>query len=158
MWYDEAMQLTSPAFLHEGVIPPKYTCDGLGVNPPLEFKDIPHGTVSLVLLMDDPDVPMSVRPDKMFDHWVVYNIPPHTIHIEDNTTPPGVVGINTAGANAYAGCCPPDKEHRYFFNLFALDTNLDIPAKTATKQIILDAIEGHILAQATLMGRYKRLQ
>lgn len=150
------MQITSRAFQHEGLIPNKYTCDGENINPPLAFSDIPEGTQSLVLIMDDPDVPTQLRPDGVFDHWIIYNIDPSIRSIEENTSPPGTEGINTTGNTNYVGACPPDREHRYFFTLYALDMRLDIAANNATKKVVLQAMEGHILAQAVLMGRYER--
>lgn len=149
------MRLTSPAFAHGGTIPVKYTCDGLNINPELHFEDVPEGAVSLVLLMDDPDVPHSLRPDGMYDHWIVYNVSPDAKTIKEGHTPPGLVGKNTSNTLAYVGPCPPDREHRYFFKLYALDINLSINGEP-TKKEIEKAMKGHILAEAELMGRYDR--
>lgn len=152
------MQISSPAFAHNAPIPSMYTCDGENVNPPLEFSDIPESARSLVLLMEDPDVPKHLKPDGMWDHWLIYNIEPTVTAIAENSTPPGVVGVNTSGQNAYAGACPPDREHRYFFKLYALDTELsfDAPSKV-TKQMVIDAMQGHIIDQAELIGLYERV-
>ena len=120
------MKLTSPAFEHGGKIPSKYTCDGSNVNPELHFEDVPDSTEALVLIMDDPDVPKYLRPDGMYDHWVVYNIPKETRIFKENSVPPGLQGKNTANALAYTGPCPPDREHRYFFKLYALDKQLPL--------------------------------
>ena len=148
------MQLKSSVFEHQGSIPEQYTCEGNDMNPPLELIDIPSKAVSLVLIMDDPDVPASVRADRMWDHWVLYNIPPNTRHIQENgLSPPGVPGKNTQGTLSYIGPCPPDKEHRYFFKLYALDTLLSLEAG-ATKKEVLSAIEGHVIAYAELIGLY----
>ena len=150
------MKLTSPAFDHEGVIPPKYTCDGDDVIPPIEITDVPAKAKSLALIVEDPDVPTSVRPDGMWDHWLVWNMDSATSKIEEGQTPDGVVGKNTGGNDAYMGPCPPDKEHRYFFRLYALDVEdlgLDAGAK---KDDLLQAMQGHILKEAVLMGRYDR--
>lgn len=149
------MKISSPTFTNEGKIPSPYTCDGDNVNPPLEFADVPNGTASLALIMEDPDVPKSIRPDGMWDHWVVWNIPPSTAGIDEGTLPPGVVGLSTRGVNEYGGPCPPDREHRYFFYLYALDTMLDLP-EASTKADLLGAMEGHIIERAELMGRYER--
>ena len=106
--------------------------------------------------MDDPDVPTSIRSDGVWDHWLVWNIPPTTTEIPEEGPTPGVVGRNTSGRHEYGGPCPPDREHRYFFKLFALDRELDLPAAHATKEQIIAAMEGHVLASAELMGRYER--
>ena len=149
------MQLTSPIFMHEGNILSKYTCDGENISPELHIKEVPDKTKFLVLLMDDPDVPKSIRPDGMWDHWVVWNIPLDTTILQEGATPPGVQGKNTGGKLGYAGPCPPDREHRYYFKLYALDTTLNLP-EGSTKKEVEQAMEGHILAQATLMGKYNR--
>ncbi len=151
------MQLLSPVFQHEQPIPSKYTCDGNNINPPLRFSDVPQGARSLVLIIDDPDVPTSIRADGNWDHWLVWNIPNETEEIAENSVPQGaVVGKNTSGHNAYGGPCPPDREHRYFFKLFALDTVLDLPEDATTKSNLLMAMGNHILAQAELMGTFNR--
>lgn len=149
------MKLTSPAFAADGSIPVAYTCDGRGVNPPLEISDIPAGTKSLVLIMEDPDVPRNLRPDGLFIHWLAWNIPPDTAVIPENSEPAGVVGKNTAGRIGYTGPCPPDGSHRYFFRLYALSTEL-LLASTAGKADVLHAMQHNILAQGELMGRYER--
>ena len=105
--------------------------------------------------MDDPDVPKSIRPDGMWDHWVVFNIPPHVREIKKGKAPEGTPGKGTGGNQDYYGPCPPDREHRYFFKLYALDAKLDIPAQSSKKQVE-KAMEGHILAKAELMGKYER--
>ena len=149
------MKLTSTAFEHGGKIPSKHTCDGENSNPPLTIADVPSGAKSLVLIMDDPDVPKTIRADGMWDHWVVFNIPPHLREIKEGEEPEGVPGTGTGGNEDYFGPCPPDREHRYFFKLYALDTKLDLPGKASKRQVEA-AMEGHIVAQAELMGRYKR--
>ena len=163
------MRLESPIFEHKGSIPSKYTCDGENISPPLKISGVPEGAKSLVLIMDDPDVPKSIRPDGMWDHWLTWNIPPETAEIPEGQDLPAlpdrqaggrqgrwVVGKNTGGSFGYRGPCPPDREHRYFFKLYALDTTLDLPADTTTKADLEKAMEGHILSQAELMGRYNR--
>ncbi|HET97578.1 MAG TPA: YbhB/YbcL family Raf kinase inhibitor-like protein [Desulfurivibrio alkaliphilus] len=149
------MRLTSSAFADGGLIPARYTCDGDNINPPLEIAGVPAATVSLVLIMDDPDVPKSARPDGMWDHWLIFNMPPTLTRIEENQEPPGDQGTGTAGNRQYHGPCPPDREHRYFFKLYALDCRLALPAGAA-KPGIEAAMAGHILAMAELMGRYDR--
>ena len=147
------MQLKSTAFEHERSIPRIYTCQGKDINPPLDMSAVSDEAVSLVLIMDDPDVPKELRADGMYDHWVVFNIDPQMTHVEEDCDPFGIYGQNTGGTNRYSGPCPPDREHRYFFKLYALDTNLDLK-KGATKAEVEAKMEGHILAKAELMGRY----
>lgn len=149
------MELTSPAFKHGGKIPEKFTCDQDNINPELNISGVPPYAASLVLIMDDPDVPASVRPDCMWDHWIVFNIPPRTSRIPENSQPKGVCGKNTAGELSYQGPCPPDREHRYFFKLYALDVELSL-RPGATKKEVESAMEGHIMEETELMGRYLR--
>ncbi|MDP2631259.1 MAG: YbhB/YbcL family Raf kinase inhibitor-like protein [Candidatus Uhrbacteria bacterium] len=150
------MILSSPVFEHNGRIPSKYTCDGDNISPPLNISGVPEGAQSLVLFMDDPDVPKSIRPDGMWDHWVVFNIPPTTLRVAEGQNPMGVMGANTRGANSYSGPCPPDREHRYFFKLYALNAMLDLP-EGASKSEVITAMESYILDSAELMGRYERV-
>jgi len=149
------MKLTSKAFSEGGIIPSVYTCEGKNGNPPLEFHNVPAGAKSLVLIVDDPDVPASVRPDQMWDHWVVFNIPPETKLLTERTTPPGIQGKNTSGQSKYMGPCPPDREHRYFFKLYALDKMLDLTSNATKKEVEL-AMKGHVLADTHLMGKYEK--
>lgn len=151
------MKIESSAFKEGQAIPLNYTCDGEDKIPPLTFADIPSEAKSLALIMDDPDVPTSVRPDGVWDHWIAWNIPPTTAQITEGEEPSGVIGNNTGEKSGYMGPCPPDKEHRYFFKLYALDTMLDLDQGTS-KQELEKTMEGHILAQAQLMGRYNRPQ
>lgn len=150
------MKLTSPAFEHGGKIPSTYTCDGKNINPPLIISDVPAGTATLTLVMDDPDVPKHLRADGMWDHWIVFNISPRTHTVREGEEPSGAHGVGTGGDVKYQGPCPPDREHRYFFKLYALDIELDVPEK-ATKQQLEEAMEGHIIEKAELMGRYTRI-
>ncbi len=149
------MKLASTAFQEGGIIPSVYTCEGKNINPPLEISGAPSNAKSLVLIMDDPDVPAFVRPERMYDHWVVFNIPPSTHKIAEHSVPPGIQGRNTAGSNKYTGPCPPDREHRYFFKLYALDTTLNLHPG-ATKKEVETAMQGHILAEHHLMARYEK--
>ena len=150
------MRIESTAFAHNGDIPSKYTCDGENINPPLTFADVPKETRSLALIMHDPDVPTNLRPDGNFDHWVVFNIPPETTTIGEGELAPGVYGLHTRGKPEYYGPCPPDREHRYFFKLYALDTMLDLPAGVYRKEVE-EAMRGHVIEEAELLGHYKRL-
>lgn len=149
------LTLTSPAFSEGGKIPSKFTCEGASINPALQISGVPQGAKTLVLILDDPDVPAFVRKEKMYDHWVVFNIPASTVEIPENSEPLGVSGKNTGGTLGYVGPCPPDREHRYFFKLYALDQELPLP-KGSTKIEVEKAMEGHILSQTQLMGRYEK--
>lgn len=149
------MKLTSPAFSDGGKIPAKFTCDGADINPELDISGVPSTAKTLVLLMDDPDVPAFVRKDQMWDHWVLFNIPPTTAKIPEHNHSIGTLGRNTGGTSAYYGPCPPDREHRYFFKLYALDTTLHLP-QGASKTDVEKALEGHVVAKTQLMGRYEK--
>jgi Raf kinase inhibitor-like YbhB/YbcL family protein len=149
------MTIRSSAFDDNEHIPVRYSCDGDNVNPPLEFSGVPAGTQSLALIVEDPDVPKNLKPDGMFDHWIVCNMLPGTSGIEENSMPPGIQGSNSAGKIAYTGPCPPDREHRYFFKLYALDTMLDLKPGVG-KAGVEKAMQGHILSQSELIGRYNR--
>jgi Raf kinase inhibitor-like YbhB/YbcL family protein len=149
------MQLISPAFEDGGSIPYVYTCDGKNINPPLEIKDVSPHAKSLVLIMDDPDVPSFVRKDQMWIHWVIYDMPPETQVLKENSTPPGIQGMGTGNQQHYEGPCPPDREHRYFFKLYALKAFLKLKPG-ATKEQVEMAMKGQILEKTELMGRYAR--
>ncbi|MBI4049634.1 MAG: YbhB/YbcL family Raf kinase inhibitor-like protein [Candidatus Doudnabacteria bacterium] len=149
------MKILSPAFEHNQPIPSIYTCDGENINPPLTFVDVPKEAKSLALLMEDPDVPKNIRPDGLWVHWMVWDMPPEVMEIPEGGEAPGVIGQNTSGSASYAGPCPPDREHRYFFKLYALDMVLT-EARIANRDDFLKAIEGRIIAEAELIGRYQR--
>lgn len=149
------MKLKSSAFKEGGIIPSLYTCEGKNINPPLEISGVPQNAKSLVLIIDDPDVPRTLRADGMYDHWIVFNIPITTDTIDEHANAPGVQGKSTNGQNRYTGPCPPDREHRYFFKLYALDKMLDLSAGS-TKKEVEKAMQGHILAECHLMGRYEK--
>lgn len=141
------MELTSPAFDEGMTIPDRYTCNGEDLSPALELRNIPTDVVSLVLVMDDPDAPVGV-----WDHWIAFDIEPRE-HIPEGVESIGTAGKNSWGRPGYGGPCPPSGTHRYFFTVYALDAELGLSAG-ATKSAVLDALEGHVLAQATLMGLY----
>ena len=144
------LMLTSPSFEHEKSIPSQFSCQGNDINPALQITDLPDGTKSLTLIMDDPDAPVGT-----WIHWVMWNIPP-TEKIEENSVPAGAVqGVNSWGRNDYGGPCPPSGTHRYFFKLYALDAMLDIPS-TSEKADLLNAMEGHVLSEFELMGTYQK--
>lgn len=144
------MKISSPSFEHNMTIPEKYTCQGENVSPPLIFKDIPAGTVSLALIMDDPDAPKGT-----FDHWIVFDMLPSIDGVEEGER--GLkTGINSYLVNEYKGPCPPPgTPHRYFFKLYALDTFLNLP-DTTTKKALEGAMQGHILSQSQLIGIFQR--
>jgi Raf kinase inhibitor-like YbhB/YbcL family protein len=142
--------VSSPAFQQDGSIPFKYSCEGEEINPPLNIANIPHGTQTLAIIVEDPDAPKGT-----FDHWVVYNIPLAS-HIEENSVP-GTSGINGAGMTGYHGPCPPSGSHRYYFYVYALDTELDLKAGS-DKKTLQQAMEKHILAKGSLMGRYEKVK
>ena len=145
------MKITTKSFRANHPIPARFTADGKNVNPPLAISGVPSGTKSLALIVDDPDVPMG-----RWNHWLLWNIKPDTKTIPEDSVPRGaMVGHNDAGTAKYVGPSPPRGTHRYYFRLYALDTKLDLPA-TADRPILDDAIKGHVLAQAELLGRYAR--
>lgn len=145
---ENSLLITSSAFNNEGDIPSKYSCDGGGINPPLHIDNIPEAAKSLVLIIEDPDAP-----NGGFDHWVVWNIEP--VPDIKEASNPGVSGDNSAGKSGYHPVCPPSGSHRYFFYVFALDTSLDLPVGTRKKDLHT-AMDGHIIAKGSLMGRYER--
>ena len=149
------MKISSFVFENNGFIPAQYTCDGPDINPPLNIEGVPEEAKSLVIIMDDPDVPKSVREDGNWDHWIVFNIPPDTTQIIEGQEPVGIHGRGTSGNLKYHGPCPPDGEHRYIFKLYALDIELDL-MEGATKKEVEAAMEGHVIEEAKLVGRYKR--
>jgi len=146
----QSLTLTSPAFVSHGDIPAKYTCDGKNINPPLEISGAHADAQTLVLIMDDPDAPAGT-----WDHWLKFNIPITTKIILEGKEPSGISGVGTGGELTYAGPCPPDKTHRYFFKLYTLDIELALPAGS-NKAEIEEAMVGHILQTAELVGKYER--
>ncbi len=143
------MRLTSPAFEHEGDIPARYTCDGDDVSPALSIAGLPSDTVSLALIMDDPDAPSGT-----WVHWVAYDISPST-GVPEGVESLGTAGVNSWGRTGYGGPCPPSGTHRYVFTLYALDAASHL-APGADKAAVLDALADHVLANAVLMGHYRR--
>jgi Raf kinase inhibitor-like YbhB/YbcL family protein len=141
--------INSSAFENNSHIPVKYTCDGSNINPPLTIEGITAETKTLVLIVDDPDCPTGT-----FDHWIVWNISPITRKIGENTIP-GTEGISSYRKHAYGGPCPPYGTHRYFFKVYALDTQLDLKSNS-TKKDVEKVMENHILAEGRLIGLYSR--
>ncbi|MFQ5965417.1 MAG: YbhB/YbcL family Raf kinase inhibitor-like protein [Candidatus Scalinduaceae bacterium] len=150
------LEIKSTSFVEGGTIPGKYTCDGPDVSPPLSWAQSPEGTKSLVLICDDPDAPMGT-----WVHWVLYGLSPNTLELPEGIPVEEVVlggakqGTNDFRRIGYGGPCPPGGTHRYYFKLYAVDSELDLDAG-ATKDEVLKAIEGHVLAEGQLMGRYSR--
>ena len=150
------MTISSPAFSNGGEIPAKYGCRGLDVSIPLAFRNIPNGARSLALIMEDPDAPGG-----LFVHWVVYDIPVDLGGFPEGIPPSPTLdlgirqGINDFGKIGYGGPCPPDRPHRYYLRLYALDTSLSLEPGLSRTQV-LEAMKGHILAEAELMGIYER--
>ncbi len=150
------IKLTSSAFEDGGMIPSKYTCDGDDVSPPLNWDNVPEEVRSIALICDDPDAPMGT-----WVHWVLFNLPAGARELSenvpaDNTLADGArQGLTDFGRVGYGGPCPPGGTHRYFFKIYALDVQVEL-ASTARKQDLLGAMEGHILAQGQLVGKYKR--
>jgi Raf kinase inhibitor-like YbhB/YbcL family protein len=149
------LKLTSPAFTNRGVIPTKYACDGDKVNPALVFSGVPSSAKSLALVVDDPDVPKNLVPSGEFVHWLVWDIAPTSKGIPEADPAAATRGLNGTGKPGYYPLCPPDREHRYFFRLYALDKMLG-GAKIASKADLQAAMKGHIVGQAELMGRYNK--
>jgi len=150
------MTIISPAFSEGETIPVQYTCDGNDISPPLTWSDPPDGTVSFALISDDPDAPMGT-----WVHWVVYDIPADVSGLPENVPEKpaldngAVQGVNDFGSIGYGGPCPPSGIHRYYFKLYAIDAKLGLKSGAA-KDMVLEAMRGHVLAEAQLMGRYSR--
>lgn len=152
------LTLISPAFAHGGEIPRRHTCEGDDVAPALAWSGVPDHTRSLVLIVDDPDAPDPAAPKMTYVHWLLYNLPPSVPGLPEGvrTLPPGTLeGTNDWRRTGYGGPCPPIGRHRYFHKLYALDTvlaDLGHPAKPRLEQ----AMAGHILAAAELVGTYQK--
>ncbi len=150
------IQLTSSAFNEGGMIPKKHTCDGQDVSPPLSWTGVPEGTKSMALISDDPDAPMGT-----WVHWVIYGIPAGACDLPEAVPPSKKLdngarqGTNDFRRIGFGGPCPPSGTHRYYFKLYALDQELPLDSGL-TKDQLLKAMKGHILAEGQLMGRYKR--
>lgn len=148
------LMLRSEAFSDGDAIPRRFTCDGGDVSPPLGWTSAPELTKGFALIMDDPDAPAGV-----WVHWVVFNVPPEVSEIREGgsrSLPRGADhGANSWGRKGYGGPCPPGGTHRYFFKLYALDVELDV-APGVTAEVLSRAMTGHIIGEATLMGRYSR--
>lgn len=154
------LTLTSPAFTHNGPVPARLTCDGRDLSPELRWSNVPTGTQSLALIVDDPDAPDPAAPRMTWVHWVLYNLPPATAGLPEGVAvrdlPSGTrQGVNDWGRTGYGGPCPPIGRHRYFHKLYALDTVLP-DLRQPTKAALEQAMAGHVLASVELVGTYQR--
>src|SRR2546423_525909 len=152
--------IKSPAFAANGAMPSKYTCEGADISPPLEWSGAPDGTRSFALIVDDPDAPDPAKPQRVYVHWVVYDIPSSATKFPENGAKTGLPsgalqGTNDFGKQTYGGPCPPIGRHRYFFKLYALDTQLK-GLKNPTKAQLEKAMQGHTLDNAQLIGTYQK--
>ena len=152
-------EITSPAFTHMGAIPSLYTCEGKNISPPLAWKNLPKGTKSLLLIVEDPDAPDPAAPKFTWVHWVIYNITPETTGLMEgagNRPAVGMLeGLSSWNRGGYGGPCPPIGTHRYFHKLYALDTVLE-DMLSPLKTDIEAAMKGHILGEAVLIGTYRK--
>jgi len=156
---ESSFSITSQSFKEGGKIHSKYTCDGDNISPGIDIQNAPEGTVSFVLVMDDPDIPESVRESRnieKFDHWAVYNISGE-LNVIPEAHVIGMDALNGRGETSYIGPCPPDTEHRYFFRLYALREMLYFE-KTPTLDELEKSARTKMISSATLMGRYERIR
>jgi Raf kinase inhibitor-like YbhB/YbcL family protein len=152
--------ITSPAFAAGGSIPAVYTCEGRDVSPALAWSGVPAGARALALVVDDPDAPDPAAPKRVWVHWLLYNLPPTATGLPEAVAPAALPAGTREGTNdwkrtGYGGPCPPVGRHRYFFKLYALDAelpDLNAPTKAALEQ----AMQGHVLAHAELVGTYQK--
>jgi Raf kinase inhibitor-like YbhB/YbcL family protein len=154
------MKLQSPAFADQSAIPTQFTCEGRDISPALRWQDLPPGTSSLALIVDDPDAPDPAAPRMTWVHWVLYNLPPTAVGLPEGVAasalPPGTrEGLNDWKRTGYGGPCPPIGRHRYFHKLYALDIVLP-DLGSATKAELEKAMQGHVLAEAVLLGTYQK--
>ena len=154
-----ALTLTSSVFENGGQIPSQFTCEGDDVSPPLAWSDVPDGTKSFALIVDDPDAPDPKAPKVVWVHWLVYNLPEDARGLAEGAATSGLprgaaTGLNDFKHSSYGGPCPPIGRHRYFHKLYALDTTLAL--KSPTKAALEAAMQGHVLAKAELIGTYQK--
>jgi len=142
------MKIKSDSFEDEGNIPSRYSCQGEDINPSLMLSDVPQGARTLVLIVDDPDAPMGT-----WTHWLVWDIEPREVIKEGSI--PGIQGKNDFGKNDYGGPCPPSGTHRYFFKIYAMDSKLGLK-EGASRSMLEESMNGHVLDKCSIMGRYKR--
>ena len=155
-----ALKITSPAFDDGGIMPARFTCEGQDFSPPLAWSGVPGGTQSLVLIIDDPDAPDPKAPRMTWVHWLLYDLPPSSTGLPEGASPDGLPSGTKGGRNDfkrtdYGGPCPPIGRHRYFHKLYALDTKLG-GLSNPTKADVEAAMQGHVLAQAQMIGTYRK--
>jgi len=155
-----SMSITSPSFTQEREIPARYTCDGLNISPSITWVGVPSGAKSIALIVDDPDAPDPSAPKMTWVHWLLYNIPVSATGLTEGVAaydlPAGtLLGVNDWHHTSYGGPCPPVGRHRYFFKLYALDSVLP-DLKKPTKAVLEKSMQGHVLAQSSLLGLYQR--
>jgi Raf kinase inhibitor-like YbhB/YbcL family protein len=150
------IKVKSTAFEEGGMIPKRYACDGTDISPPLAWNGVPEATKSIALICDDRDAPRGT-----WVHWVLFNLPPATNDLPENVPPQkrlgngAIHGINDFRKIGYGGPCPPSGTHRYYFKIYALDTEINLKPGI-TKKKLLKTMKGHILAEGQLMGKYSR--
>lgn len=154
------LTLTSPSFTDGGAIPAKHTCEGDDVSPALSWSGVPTSAKSLVLIVDDPDAPDPAKPQRVWVHWVLFNLPPDSSGLAEGVAEAGLPkgagsGLNDWGRKGFGGPCPPIGRHRYFHKLYALDTRLD-GLSEPRKAEVEAAMKGHVLAEAVLVGTYQK--
>lgn len=154
------LKVTSSAFQEGGSIPSQYTCEGKDISPPLSWSGVPSNAKSIAMIVDDPDAPDPAKPQRVYVHWVVYNMPAATNSLAENASKKGmpkgaVQGKNDWGKAEYGGPCPPIGRHRYFFKLYALNTDVT-GLSAATKPDLERAMKGHVLDSGELMGTYQK--
>lgn len=155
------LKVTSSAFQQGGPIPSQYTCEGKDISPPLAWSGIPANAKSIAMIVDDPDAPDPAKPQRVYVHWVVYNIPIAASSLPENASKSGlpkgaVQGKNDWGNSGYGGPCPPVGRHRYFFKVYALDIELT-GLSAATKADLERAMKGHTVDSGELMGTYQKI-
>jgi Raf kinase inhibitor-like YbhB/YbcL family protein len=155
-----SLKITSIAFEQGRDIPARYTCEGEDVSPPLAWSGIPSNAKTIALIVDDPDAPDPAKPQRVYVHWVVYNIPVSATSLNENASkggmPKGAVqGTNDWGKPEYGGPCPPIGRHRYFFKLYVLDSELT-GLSAASKADLERAMKGHVIDSGELIGTYKK--
>ena len=152
------MNITSSAFAHNESMPALFTCEGENISPPLAWNNVPEGAKSLVLMVDDPDAPDPAAPRRVWVHWLLYNLPANCAGLPEAvaTLPAGTKeGLNDWQRTGYGGPCPPIGRHRYFHKLYALDCVLP-DLGTPTQKVLVQAMQGHIMAEAQLIGTYQK--
>ena len=154
------LKITSSAFQPNGSIPSLYTCEGKDISPPLAWSAAPANTKSFALIVDDPDAPDPAKPQRVYVHWVVYNLPATATTLAENASKKGmpkgaVQGKNDWGKTEYGGPCPPIGRHRYFFKIYALDTEL-VGLSSPSKADLENAIKGHVLDTGEVIGTYQK--